>query len=167
MSVMRTQAELAGTLGTLTAVIVLCSGLLSPAVTLAMATLVTLPELTKESQLIVYGHIDTTASPSSGGLRFQVTGVLKGASSNPEGTVLLCNSRPNTEWPDLSKLTGDAVLFLLQSRSKECFNLSHNYRSVVRIHGDQVDTVAIDGEPESQPLDRFLGEIRSLALSAK
>lgn len=161
--------KLAGTLGKLTSISALC-GVLAPAIALAMATFVALPELTKESQVILSGHIDTTdrhsSSSSSGWLRFHVSGVLKGVSSVREGAVALCNSRPNPEWPDLSKLTGEAVLFLLQSPSKKCFNLSHNYRSLIEIHGDQVDTAAIEGQPESQQLDRFLEKIRSLVVSA-
>ena len=100
--------------------VILCA-LLMPTVTDAKATIVTLPELTKESQVIVYGHIDVANDPSLvTGLQFRATQVLKGESSVHEGVIPLCNARPNTEWPDLSKLTGDAVLFL--SPRGECFN---------------------------------------------
>jgi len=146
----------------------LCAVLL-PALALPKATVVTLPELVKESEVIVYGHIDTSTSHSkvrsSGPLKFLVAGVLKGASSVRSGAVLLCNSRPNIEWPDLSKLTGEAVLFLLPS--KGCLDLSHNYRSVIKIHDDQVDTLVIEGQPENQLLGGFIEKIRSFASSTK
>jgi hypothetical protein len=132
-----------------------------PTVTDAKATIVTLPELAKESQVIVYGHIDVAKDPSlATGLQFRATQVLKGESSVHEGVIPLCNARPNTEWPDLSKLTGDAVLFL--SPRGECFNLSHNYRSVIHIHGDRASTLVLEGEPEDQSLDGFLERVRKL-----
>jgi hypothetical protein len=144
----------------------------TPMVLFAKATLVTLRELTQESQLVVDGHVEgssigSASSESSNWLRFGVTDALKGASLVREGAVSLCNSRPNTEWPDLSKLTGRAVLFLLHSQKKDCFNLSHNYRSLIKISGDEVDTLVIEGEPARQPVDAFLQKVRSLVSSGK
>jgi hypothetical protein len=120
--------------------------------------------LTEEAQVIVYGHIDVNESPpnpSAGRLRFTTVRVLKGPTSVRDETVVLCNSRPNTEWPDLSKLAGDAVLFLV--RSGDCFNLSHNYRSVVKIHNNRAATGEIKGQPDERPLAEFLDMVRAIA----
>jgi hypothetical protein len=78
------------------------------------------------------------------------------------GTIALCNSRPNEEWPDVSTLTGEVILFALPHG--RCLNLSHNYRSVVKVRDGQACTGEIKGEPENQPLDRFLDRLRSLIL---
>ena len=145
---------------------ILCS-IAEPMGVFAKATLVTLPDLTKESQVIVFGRVedentDSESSASSDWLRFAVGDVLKGAFLVHDGAVPLCNTRPSTEWPDLSKLTGQSVLFLLHSPKKDCFNLSHNYRSVIRINNNEVDTLVVEGEPAKQSLDTFLRKVRSL-----
>jgi hypothetical protein len=142
-----------------------CAGV-APMTGFAKATLVTLPALTRESQLIVYGHL-SIGSESSNWLQLGVSDVLKGASLVRESTVPLCNSRPNTEWPDLSKLTGPAVFFLLHSRKQNCFILSHNYRSLIKVSGNEADTLVIEGEPAKQTLDQFLHKIRDLVSEAK
>ena len=132
----------------------------------AMATLVTLPELTQKSQVIVYGHLDEntqrSSSTSSAWLQFRVVEVLKGSSSVRDGTVALCNSRPSQgEWADLSKLSGDGILFLT-SKDGACFDVSHSYRSVVAIRDGAVSTVTIKGQPKEQPLESFLQNVRTL-----
>jgi hypothetical protein len=127
------------------------------------ATVVTLLELIEESQLIIYGHLDIANSPpvfSPTRLRFTAVQLLKGRTSAREDIVLLCNRRPNAEWPDLSKLAGDAVLFLVQSG--DCYNLSHNYRSVVKVHGDRATTGAIKDQPDEQTVDEFLQKLRMI-----
>lgn len=130
----------------------------------AKATIVTLSELTKQSQVIVYGHLAVAAessSPSSQAwLQFKAVLVVKGASSVRENVIQLCNSRPNLEWPDMSKMAGDTVLFV--SQKGDCFDLSHNYRSVVRVRDGRATTGEIKDQPEDQPLDMFLNKVRSL-----
>jgi hypothetical protein len=131
----------------------------------AKATIVTLPELIRQSQLIVYGHVDAAAKTRSlapaSSVRFEASRILKGESSVDGSVVLLCDSRPNSEWPDLSKLAGNNILFL--TRDGECFRLSHSYRSLVRIHGNDVSTVTIEDQPEQQPLDQFIEKVRAYA----
>ena len=144
--------------------VLLCT-LLGIRIAHAKATTVTLAELTKESQLIVYGKTSTgTESPpvlSTVRLQFNAVQVLKGQSLIQGGVVLLCNGQPNTEWPDLSKLTQEAVLFLIPHG--DCFNLSHSYRSVVKVHDGRAATGAIKGEPDDQLLSQFLHKTRRLA----
>jgi hypothetical protein len=132
----------------------------------AMATLVTLPELIQKSQVIVYGHLDQSiersSSPVAPWLRFKTLQVLKGTSSVKDGIVVLCNSRPpQGEWADLSKLSGDSILFLT-SKDGACFDVSHSYRSVVAIRDGQASTVTIKGQPKEQPLELFLQNVRTL-----
>jgi len=132
----------------------------------AMATLVTLPELIQKSQVIVYGHLDESTKRSSSAastwLQFKTLQVLKGSSSVRDGTIALCNSRPpQGEWADLSKLSGDSILFLT-SKDGACFDVSHSYRSVVAIRDDQASTVTIKGQPKEQPLELFLQNVRTL-----
>src|SRR5579863_2736686 len=92
------------------------------------ATVVTLRELVQQSTVIAYGHIKAGPADSGSRVSFQVVSMLKGAAS-ADGTILLCNARPNTEWPDLSKLVGENILLLKQDGA--CFNLSHSYRSII------------------------------------
>jgi hypothetical protein len=143
---------------------VLLCALIAPSLADAKATIVTLYELTEESQVVVYGHMnvaqESSSIPSTARLQFKAAQVLKGGTSVLDATVPLCNRRPNTEWPDLAKLAGDAVLFLV--RSGDCFNLSHNYRSVVKVSGDRAATGEIKGQPEEQSLDKFLEMVRKL-----
>jgi hypothetical protein len=136
--------------------VLLCT-LLGIRIAHAKATTVTLAELTKESRLIVYGKTSTGTVQ----LQFNAVQVVKGQSLIQGGAVLLCNGQPNTEWPDLSKLTQEAVLFLIPHG--DCFNLSHSYRSVVKVHDDRAATGAIKGEPDDQLLSRFLHKTRRLA----
>src|SRR5258708_6536774 len=134
----------------------LCCLLISSA-SHAKATVITLPALTKESSGIVLGHVigpKENAVATDGAVSFEASLVLKGGPNIQLGTIALCNSRPNEEWPDVSTLTGEVILFVLPHGA--CFNLSHNYRSVVRIQDGQASTSEIRGEPENQPLDRFL-----------
>lgn len=139
-------------------------------IAIARATIVSLPSLVAESELIVYGTVARThkehSSESDEWVRFKVVGALKGDNLVQSGTVMLCNFRPNTEYPDLSKLNGDAVLFLMKSPSKNCFNLSHNYRSVIGVHDEMADTLDIDGQPERQPFEQFKVQVAAL-VSAK
>jgi hypothetical protein len=135
----------------------LCVGLAS--IAFGKATIVTLPELIQQSSVIAYGHIK--AGPAeSGSVSFQAVSMLKGTAPVADSTILLCNARPNTEWPDLSKLVGENVLFL--KRDGACFNLSHSYRSVIRIRDHRATTIVIKDQPDDQPVDEFLDKVRSL-----
>ena len=132
----------------------------------AMATLVTLPELIQKSQVIVYGHLDERTERSSPGastwLQFRPLQVLKGSSSVRNGTIALCNSRPpQGEWADLSKLSGDTILFLT-STDGACLDVSHSYRSVVAVLDGHASTVTIKDQPKAQPLELFLKNVRTL-----
>ena len=131
----------------------------------AKATNVTLSELIMQSQLIVDGHVVASTKfqssvPSTGWVRFEASHVLKGQASIRGGVVPLCNSRPNGEWPDMSTLAGENILFL--ARHGDCFNLSHDYRSLANVHGGQISTVTISDQPSAQPLDVFVRKVRAL-----
>jgi len=131
----------------------------------AKATIVTLSELIMQSQVSVYGHVGASTkfqspAPSTSWVRFEASQVLKGQASIRGGVVPLCNSRPNEEWPDMSTLAGENILFL--ARHGDCFNLSHNYRSLANVHGDQVSTMTIGDQPNAQPLDVFVKKVRAL-----
>jgi hypothetical protein len=152
-----TKSTIAGTSARRVWVSWLCIGLAS--IAFGKATVVTLPELVQQSSVIAYGHIKAgTAGPGSL-VSFQAVSMLKGAAP-ADGTIPLCNARPNTEWPDLSKLVGDNVLFL--KRDGACFDLSHSYRSVIRVRDDRAATIVIKDQPDDQPFDDFLGKVRFL-----
>jgi hypothetical protein len=137
--------------------------LLNSATAHAKATVATLSELTKESSVIVLGHVAGPKEPAETADRsvsFAVSLVLKGGPHVRGDALVLCNSRPNEEWPDMSTLTGEAILFVYPKGA--CFNLSHNYRSVVRVQDGQASTGEIRGEPEHQPLEKLLQRLRTL-----
>lgn len=137
---------------------VILFSLISPNL-LARATAVTLAQLVSESPTILYGHADASAAKSQQ-VPFEVSLVLKGPASLGKGRVILCNSPPPMrEYPDLSKLTGNQILFLSEKKG-ECFDLSHTYRSVVNVRDDIVSTVAIQDEPKRQSYETFLKKIR-------
>src|ERR1700757_1217503 len=131
---------------------------------LAKTTAATLPELVQESSVIVYGQIDTVRSPAPRApwMSFKVSEVIKGDPSLSTDAIFLCNSPPPMrEYPDLSKLTGNLVLFL-SSQKGGCFDFSHTVKSVVEVHGDQVKTVVIDDQPDTQSFKLFLKKVRNL-----
>jgi hypothetical protein len=132
---------------------------------LAKATVVTLSELIRQSDLIVYGAVDHSeqqAPAANASVIFKSMSLLKGIlQAHEDVAVPLCNRRPNSEWPDVSKISGNAILFL--SKEGGCFNLSHNYRSVVEVRDDDALTAEIKGEPDHQSLQKFLTRIKRLA----
>jgi hypothetical protein len=130
---------------------------------MAKATIVTLPELVVESQLVIYGRLastDSSAASAAPVVQFKATRILKGASLIHESTIPLCNWRPNSEWPDVSKIAGESILFV--SRKGDCFALSHSYRAIVRIHNGRADTIIIKGQPADQPKDALFKQILAL-----
>lgn len=131
--------------------------LLLASIAFAKATVVTLPELIHQSRVIAYGRIDANVGVP---VPFHASAIIKGADVAQGSVILLCNSRPNPEWPDLSKSVGEQVLFL--NRHGDCFNLSHNYRSLIKVHDGRATTIVIKGQPDDQSLDDFLKKIRAL-----
>jgi hypothetical protein len=131
--------------------------LLLATIAFAKATVVTLPELIHQSRVIAYGRID-----SNGGVPvpFHVSKIAKGADVVQGGDILLCNSRPNPEWPDLSRSVGEQVLFLV--KHGDCFDLSHNYRSLIKVHDGRASTIVIKDQPDDQSLDDFLEKISAV-----
>jgi hypothetical protein len=113
----------------------------------------------------VYGQVQPPSESPSATLLFESILTLKGDSLVGGGAIILCNSRPNQEWPDLSKVTGHLVLFL--SKKGNCFDASHSYRSVIEVRDDRALTVVIKDQPEDQPLDGFLQSVRCLLSKEK
>jgi hypothetical protein len=134
----------------------------------AKMTVVTLPQLVKQSELIVYGHFSPSAKEVSNQspaiVQFKVGSFLKGKGSIAAPTLPLCNLPDEySDEFDLSKLTGHFILFV--SRKGPCFELSHGDRSVVAVKDDRAVTIAIENQPDDQLLQGFLEKIRSLARS--
>jgi hypothetical protein len=131
---------------------------------------VTLEELVQQSSVIVYGRLETEGSsvpkPGEGWVSFKSLQVLKGDASFGGRDIQLCNSPPPMrEYPDLSKLTGEVVLFL--SVGKEgCFEYSRTTTSVVGVRDGTVTTAAIADQPIYQPWNVFLEKLRRLGAVA-
>jgi hypothetical protein len=145
-------------------IISLCSFAFSSA-TLGRMTDVTLAELVKESEAIVYGRVDSdTASREQSAanvVRFKILSVLKGQRLvGTDKTVSLCNAHSDSEQPDLSKLKGTAIVFV--TRASNCFDLSHGYVSVVQVTDSRASTYAIQGQPDSQLSQSFLKMVRAI-----
>ena len=143
-------------------------GITVPTLALSRMTDVTLLELINQSDVIVFGHISSTATSdsrvASGPVRFEVLSMLKGAHTFGPGKIaLLCNPHNNSELPDLSKLNGNTVVFL--STGKDCFALSHGYVSVVQVAGGRASTYAIKDQPQSQSWKSFLHQVRAIVSS--
>jgi hypothetical protein len=112
--------------------------------TYAKATVVTLPELVQKSQLIVYGSIHTDDPSSSfataASVPFTISRILKGTSAHGD-IILLCKRRSSLsypDWPDIAAMSGDNILFLRSNGT--CFDLAHNYRSLVKVRGGRAMT---------------------------
>src|ERR1051326_7085131 len=133
---------------------------------LAKTTAVTLSELVQQSSVIIYGEIDSAGSSLPGAsaswVPFKASQVIKGDPSLTKGAIFLCNSPPPMrEYPDVSKLRGNLVLFL-SSKKGGCFDFSHTVKSVVEVHDDKAATVVIDDQPDTQSLKAFLKKLRNL-----
>ncbi len=143
--------------------------LLAP-ILVAKPAAVTLAELVQQSSVIVLGRLETEGSsvpkPGSGWVSFKSLQVLKGDASFGGRDIQLCNSPPPMrEHPDLSKLSGQVVLFLSAEKGG-CFEYSHTTTSVVGVRGGEVTTAAIADQPIYQPWDVFLEKLRRLAAMA-
>jgi hypothetical protein len=125
-------------------------------------TLISLSELVRKSDLIVYGHLNSSAGApgvSHSLVSFQPESILKGKAIAGAGSITFCDS-PSDELPDLSKITGTLLVFA--SKKPDCFELSHGDRSIVQVEADIAKTVAIRDQPEAQSLKTLLKKIRSL-----
>ena len=139
--------------------------LLAP-ILVAKPAAVTLAELVQQSSVIVFGRLETEGSsvpkPGSGWVPFKSSRVLKGDASLGGRDIQLCNSPPPMrEYPDLSKLAGDVILFLAAEK-EGCFEYSRTTISVVGVRDGKVTTAAIADQPIDQPWDVFLGKLRRL-----
>lgn len=127
---------------------------------------VTLADLVRQSPVIVLGRLETEGDsvpkPGSGWVSFKSTQVLKGDAAYGSRDIQLCNSPPPMrEYPDLSKLAGEVVLFL-SAETGGCFEYSHTTTSVLGVRDGNVTTAAIADQPLYQPWDVFVGKLRSL-----
>ena len=127
---------------------------------------VTFSELVRHSPVIVFGRLETEGSsvpqPGSGWVTFKSLQVLRGDSSLGGRDIQLCNSPPPMrEYPDLSKLTGEVVLFLSAEKAG-CFEYSYTTISVAGARDGRVDTAAMADQPMSLSWDEFLKKLRKL-----
>ena len=140
---------------------VLCV-LLGLATAHAKMTVVSLSELVRKSDLIVYGHVNLTVgvsgeSPSL--VSFVPETILKGNAIPGKSGITFCNPTGD-ELPDLSKIAGQLVIFA--SKRPECFELSHGDRSLVPVEAGVAKTVAIEGQPDTQSFRSFTRKLRLL-----
>lgn len=144
---------------------VFLGALVSSALAVASMTIVTLSELIKESEIIVYGQVQPgiagISGSSPGRNSFKVISALKGNAFRKGDEILLCNERLSSEWPDLAKLVGPQVLFI--SRKGNCFELSHGYKSIVSVNNGRASTNGVKGEPLDEPVESFFRKVRSMA----
>ena len=127
---------------------------------------VTLAGLVQKSSVIVFGRVETeggsVSKPGSRWVPFKSSRVLKGDTSLAGRDIQLCNSPPPMrEYPDLSKLMGEIVLFL-SAEKDGCFEYSHTTTSVVGVRDGKVTTAAIADQPIYQPWNVFLEKLRNL-----
>lgn len=132
----------------------------------AKPTGATFAELVQQSPVIVFGRLETEGStvptPGSGWVPFKSLQVLRGDASLGGRDIQLCNSPPPMrEYPDLSKLTGEVVLFLSAEKAG-CFEYSHTTISIAGVRDGRVDTAAIADQPMYLSWDVFLKKLRKL-----
>jgi hypothetical protein len=130
----------------------------------AKAEPVALPELVRQSSTIVLGQIpaDDLTKAAEQWVSFKSSQVFKGDAALAGRTIQLCNSPPPMrEYPKISLLTGEVILFLVAKESG-CFEFSHTTRSVVEVHDGEVMTAAIADQPLEQSFEAFIGKLRKL-----
>jgi hypothetical protein len=125
----------------------------------------TLPELVNQSGVIFIGHVHEADARSpvstNDAVQFDSTELFKGAAT-VQGVISMCNYHPDSEWPNLSRLKGDHVIFA--SPNGSCLKLTVGYRSVATVTDGVVNTSGITGQPLRQRLSAFSARIRSLVL---
>jgi hypothetical protein len=121
----------------------------------------TLSQLVRDSPVVVFGHfrqiVDHPAASSDATVEFDIVEVLKG---KPRTKLSLCNYHPDSEWPDLSRLNGDYVLFAEPDGT--CERLTLGYRSLTPVVNRVANTSGIEDEPARQPIQKFLMRLRAL-----
>jgi hypothetical protein len=126
----------------------------------------TLLELVKQSPIIFLGHIHERAdgpAPASSDdvIDFDVTQAFRGLKGTLS-TVAMCNHHPNSEWPNLTTLKGDQIIFAEQKGN--CLELTMGYRSAVTVADGLAHTSGITGEASRQPVASFSERVRALAM---
>jgi hypothetical protein len=120
-----------------------------------------LSQLVRDSPIVAFGHFrqiaDHPSASSDATVGFDIVEVLKGTSRT---TLSLCNYHPDSEWPDLSRLNGDYVLFAESDGT--CERLTLGYRSLIPVVDRVANTSAIDDEPARQPVKKLLMRLRTL-----
>lgn len=133
----------------------------------AKASSITLSELIKKSPTIVYGHVvdadDSAKAANATWVAFEATIVVRGLTPLTGQIIMLCNSPPPMrDYPDISKMLGNAVMFL-DKKPSGCFDLTHTYVSVVAVRDNRAMTYSIRNQPHDQLLDGFFERIRFLS----
>jgi hypothetical protein len=141
--------------------------LLFSSIVLAKASSITLSELVQKSPTIVYGHVvgsdDSSKATNPTWVAFETMKVVRGPEALTGQTITLCNSPPPMrDYPDLSKMIGEAVMFL-DKKPSGCFDLTHTYVSVVPVQDNRAMTYSIRNQPHDQALDGFFERIRFLS----
>jgi hypothetical protein len=129
----------------------------------AKMTIVTLSQLVKKSEVIVYGHFNPlvreASNQSPAVIQFEAESIIKGKDAVAVGIIPLCNLEYSDEY-NLAKLTGVDILFV--SKKGQCYVLSHGDRSVVPVYDGRAHTTAIEDQPEEQTLEELLVKIQTL-----
>lgn len=131
-------------------------------VTGARTIIVSLNELVGSSTTIALVDLDPVAT-SADRLRFaptfKVVVALKGA-IRAGSSIRMCDPEPMRDNPTFSEPVGRFVVFAHQRDA--CFSWAWSGRSVVRVTSAEVHTIALDGEPDDQPLEQFMARIRAI-----
>jgi hypothetical protein len=70
------------------------------------------------------------------------------------------------DYPDVSKLTGDNLLFLIE-RPSGCFELSRGYKSMVLVRDNRALTKNLEHQPPDQSLKLLFQKIDYLLLRSQ
>lgn len=138
-------------------------GLVIPVAGMASMTTITLAQLVVKSDVVALGRTSRTSdvSQSMGStVAFEITMLLKGGNALDTSAIKLCNPNNNSEWPDLTKMQGDRIVFV--AKAGDCYSLVHGYRSIIGSDGGQAWTGVIEGQPDKQPITTFLKKIQIL-----
>jgi hypothetical protein len=111
-------------------------------------TIVTLSQLVKKSEIIVYGHFNPLArgasSQSPAIVRFEAESILKGKGAVAVGTIPLCNLRDEySDEYDLAKLTGVDILFVSKKGSLMSFRMEIGLLCTVDAIRDRLEHSAL------------------------
>jgi hypothetical protein len=128
---------------------------------------VTLEQLIRSSPTIALVDLEATDASHEKAKWSPTFKVVKSIQGDiTAGSILqMCEPAPMSDNPSFPKQAGRFFVFL--NRRNECFSWSWLYRSVLYVHDEQVETIVLENEPDTQPLAAFIARVEKIVAGSR